>query len=189
MGETEAVNNSVQSGSGTAELAVRSLPFEFPWQTTEMLNMVTWMRSHNAANATAGNAPLVSFRGFDMQFPHLPMDNVEAYVQRVDAPTASRVRELNSCFRPYVDKLSEYTNLLTPRKDECRANLQRVYDDLRGKQSAYEAASSSSPREFAKALHSARIVLQAEECFSEPNCLTRDRSKTRQALETYLKRD
>ncbi|HVF98763.1 MAG TPA: erythromycin esterase family protein [Chloroflexia bacterium] len=167
--EIERVNSYVQSGKGTAQQAVESIPFKFPWQTGEMLDMIKWMRAHNEA---PGNSPQVSFRGFDMQFPALPMKNVELYVQRVDPPALARTIELNNCFRPYVYEFLEYKKLPQAERDRCRANLQQLYDELSSRQATYEAA--TSPQEFAAALHSARIVQQAEECNSGPSCPTRD---------------
>jgi erythromycin esterase-like protein len=180
--ETEGVNDYVQGGAGTAEQAVKRLAGSLPWWTEEMREMVSWMRAHNEA---PGNAPRVSFRGVDMQLANLPLKNVEAYINRVDPPALQRVGQLYNCFRRYaiVPYNAEYKKLPANERAGCRANLQQVYDHLSSRQSTYEAA--SSPQEFANALHSARIVLQNEECNSGPACLTRDRSMAENA--TWLR--
>jgi erythromycin esterase-like protein len=175
---TESVNDYVQGGAGTAEQAVRRLPGSIPWWTEEMHEMVSWMRAHNEA---PGSAPRVSFRGVDMQLANLPLNNVEAYINRVDPPAVQSVGQLYNCFRTYVviPYNEEYKKLPANERASCRANLQRVYDHVSSRQSVYEAASSH--QEFASVLQSARVVLQNEECNSGPACLNRDLSMAENA--------
>src|SRR5436190_23875503 len=57
-------------------------------------------------------------------------------------------------------------------RSEYRANLQRVYDLLLEHRASYKTL--SSPEQFARALQSARIVLQAESVFASDDYGSRD---------------
>jgi erythromycin esterase len=126
-----------------------------------MLDMIRWMRTHNQ---NPGATPVVSFAGFDMQAPSLPLNSVIAYLQKVDAQSVEHARSLYACFQPYVNDPHGYASLPQTTKAQCHQNVQTIYDQISAHQSTYEAA--SSPQEFARALHSARIVVQAEDEFS-----------------------
>jgi erythromycin esterase len=154
--EANLVNDYVQTGQGDPAELLRGLYF-WTWNTQEVLDMILWMRAHNE---NPGDAPLVSFHGFDMLFYEGAMDNVVAYLEKVDPDRAAKTTELYDCFRQFAGKESMYARLSVTRKVECRANLQAVYDQLSQQQSAYE--SQSSPEAFARVLQNARIVLEAE---------------------------
>ena len=122
--------------------------------------MVEWMRAHNA---DPGSALRVSFTGFDMQDPARAMDMVEAYLSKVD-PAAGKRNSPYSCYRTQQGDLLHYARQPAEAKADCRRNLQAAYDNLVANRALYEA--KSSPREFAEALHAARIVLQSQEMFA-----------------------
>jgi erythromycin esterase len=65
------------------------------WNTQEMLELIEWMRSYNAAHP---DRP-VHFVGYDMQDPSLPIDSVAAFLARVDLELESRVRPLYEDYR------------------------------------------------------------------------------------------
>jgi len=157
--EANLVNDYVQTGKGDPVVLLGEL--YLTWQTQEVLDMIRWMRVHNE---NPGDAPLVSFAGFDMQFYTMAMDNVVAYLEKVDPDHAAPTTELYHCFRQYTNRDLIYAQLSTEEKTACRANLQTVYDQLSQGQSDYEARSSAE--EFTRALQSARIVLQAEHAAS-----------------------
>jgi erythromycin esterase len=154
--EANLVNDYVQTGQGDPAELLQGLYF-WTWNTQEVLDMILWMRAHNE---NPGDAPLVSFYGFDMQYFKVAMDNVVAYLEQVDPDRATQVRELYHCLRQYPDRESMYAGLPAERKVQCGANLLAVYHRLSQQQSEYEA--QSSPEAFAQALQNARIVLQAE---------------------------
>jgi erythromycin esterase len=156
--EANLVNDYVQTGKGDPVPLLGELGA--PWQTQEVLNMIRWMRAHNE---NPGDAPLVSFAGFDMQFYTMAMDNVTAFLEKVDPDRATPTTELYHCFRQYSNRELIYSHLSAETKTKCRANLQAVFDQLSQQQSAYEARSSS--KEFVWALQNARLVLQAEHPF------------------------
>jgi erythromycin esterase len=166
--ETNLINNYVQTGQGDP---AKLLDQYFGWtgNTQEVLDMVLWMRAHNV---NRGDAPLVSFYGFDTQFYEMAMEDVLAYLEQVDPDRVAEAIRLYYCFSP--DRTRLYVGSSTESKAACRANLQAVYDQLNEAESEYEAR--SSPEAFARALQSARVVLQVEHQVSlgEHDYLVRD---------------
>ncbi len=65
------------------------------WNTEEMLELIEWMRRHNAAHPDT----VVHFMGYDMQDPSLPIDSVTAFLARVAPVMESRVRQLYEDYR------------------------------------------------------------------------------------------
>ncbi len=153
--ETNLLNNYVRTGQGDP---AKLLDEYLPWtsNTQEVLDMVLWMRAHNE---NPGDAPLVSFYGFDTQFHEMAMDNVFAYLEQADPDRVVETIRLYYCFSP--DRTRLYAGSSAESKANCRANLQAVYDQLSRRQTEYEAR--SSPEAFARALQSARVVLQVED--------------------------
>jgi erythromycin esterase len=166
--EANLVNDYVHTSAGDPVRLLAGLYF-WTWKTQEVLEMIYWMWRHNQ---NPGGTPKVSFFGFDMQFPKMAMDNVIAYLRKVDPSRFAWADSLFFCFRVYEANQSNYTNAPQTVKTECRGNSQKVYDDLISKRAAYETQSSSA--EFARALQSARVALQGEDVFSG-NFAARDR--------------
>ncbi|MDQ6694723.1 MAG: erythromycin esterase family protein [Chloroflexota bacterium] len=155
-GEAEVINNYVQQGQGSADEAIRGL-YAFPWQSQEVLDLIKWMRQYNE---NRGDAPAISFQGFDIQGPAIPISNVVAYLQRVDAPAAERARTGYSCFAsPFT-----YANSSADSKAACHSAVAQVYSELTQKRAGYESLSSA--QEYALAEHNARIVVQSEDYYS-----------------------
>jgi len=161
--EANRVNDYVQTGKGAPAQLLAGLYF-WTWDTQEVLDMIQWMRAYNQ---TRGSAPPVSFRGFDMQIPRMAVDNVIQYVLKMDPAASKQVDALFSCFRPYQEALQSYAGASLAIRTQCRQDLQAVVDLLRQRQADYEGRSSRA--EFAQALHSARMVQQAESVFSVAN--------------------
>lgn len=160
--ESNLVNDYVHTGRGDPAQLLAGLHF-WTWNTQEVLNMIHWMRAHNEQ---PGNAPMISFFGFDMQFVWMAIDTVLSHLQKVAPDRVEEVRALYQPFRQYEDDYLqlEYEYQPSTQKMQIRENLRRVYEMLSYQRTAYEA--SSSPQEFAHALQSARIVMQAERRYS-----------------------
>lgn len=169
--EVERINEYVHGrGEDAAESAISNL-FQFPWETAEMLDMIKWVRAYNQGVSASAK---ISFQGFDMQGIAVPTGNVLAYVEKVDAPALAAIRADYSCLQDYERQPTDYTQLSDGAKESCRANILKAYDSLAGKQTTYEAV--STPSEYASALHTARTLVQAEECYSNLRCKNRERS-------------
>ncbi len=161
--ESLLVNDYVHTGRGDPAQLLAGLKF-WTWNTQEVLDMIVWMREHNK---NPGKAPEVSFYGFDMQSPGVAMDNVIEYVQRVDPEAVEYVESLYAGFWSNMSGYyaqQEYVNASQSVKDQCKKDLQEVYDFLKAHQVTYEAA--SAPEEFALALQNARICMQAERMYA-----------------------
>ena len=152
--ETNLINDYVRTGQGDPAKLMQEF-FGWSGNTQEVLDMVLWMRAHNE---NPGDAPQVSFYGFDTQFYEMAMEDVFAYLEQVDPERLAETTRLYYCFSP--DRTRLYAGSSKESKANCRANLQAVYDQLSQRRSEYEAR--SSPEAFARALQSARIVLQVE---------------------------
>jgi erythromycin esterase len=167
--EANLVNDYVHTGEGDPAKLLKGLHF-WTWDTQEVLDMIRWMRVHNE---NPGDAPKVSFFGFDMQYSGMAMDNVVEYIQQVDPENAPQLAAYYDCFRDYENKMQDYAGLPSSTKSECRGNLQAAYDWLNQWQDSYEEHSSS--KAFARALQNARIVLQAEDSYGDRVYVLRER--------------
>jgi erythromycin esterase len=157
--EANLINDYVQSGHGNAANSLAGLQY-WTWNTQEVLDLIEWMRNYNQQH---GNAPPISFYGFDMQSAKLATDNVITYLETVDSAAMKSAQVKFACFRPYQDYTWQqplYAQQTTETKMACRRDLQAVYDNLAAHQSAYEAL--SSPEAFVLTLQNARIILQNE---------------------------
>jgi len=166
--EANLINDYVHTGKGDPAQLLAGLYF-WTWNTQEVLDMILWMRAHNEA---PGNAPTISFRGFDMQSFRLAMENVLTSLHEVVPEVEEEVKTLFAPFQQYTDRTLEYSELPLQTRSEYRANLQRVYDLLLEHRATYEALSSRE--QFAHALQSARIVMQAESMFASEEHESRD---------------
>ena len=72
----EPINRYVREGAGEVEQVMRGM-FAV-WNTQEMKAMIEWMRAHNVAHPSQK----ISFVGYDMQDPSLPIDSVRAFLSR-----------------------------------------------------------------------------------------------------------
>jgi erythromycin esterase len=154
--EANLINDYVQTGQGDPKQLLAGLN-EWPWDTQEVLDLITWMRAHNANPA---NGPHVSFYGFDMQAPWLAMDNVVGYLQEVNPRASAWADTRYDCLRQYRNAGSKYAAALQHTRLACRSALQAVYDMLSRRQAVFENMTSVSEYNFA--LQSARIPLQTE---------------------------
>lgn len=154
--ESNLLNDYVITGQGDPARLLSGLGY-WVWNTQEVLDMIRWMRRHNE---NPGNAPKVDFFGFDMQLPWLAMDNVQAYIAKVDSPKVPWVYSLYAPYRAFQSNFTAYGNVTDDVKTTCRRFISEVYDSLVAHRTDYE--SKSSALEYAKGLQSARVVVQAE---------------------------
>jgi erythromycin esterase len=179
--EANRLNDYVHTGLGDPAVLLSGLYF-WTWNTQEVLDMIEWMREHNA---NPGAAPTVSFFGFDMQFPGMAVYNVEAYVEGVDPTFTDFVEGRYDCFRPYLNGPSgqrslQYRDASTSIQQQCSQQVQEVYDSLAARRSLYETLSTAE--EYALALQSARIVAQNEEMDRTQGSFVRDRAMAENAV-------
>ena len=154
--DTEAINEFVLTGRGDPRRVLAGQGF-WTWTTEEVLDMVLWMRAHNAR----GGRP-VTFRGFDMQHPAPSMDAVVDYLRTVDPAEAEAVAALYAPYRPYSTwtTIGGYQSAPFETRTLSRANVAEVIRRLEASRAQLEARTSAAA--FALAHRHARVVVQAE---------------------------
>jgi len=167
--ETNRINDYVHGTAGDPAALFKQVNFSIE-NTQEVLDLIRWMRAYNDQR---GSAPAVSFLGFDMQYPHVAMDDVIAYLRTVDPAAADRSSSLYEPFRPYQNAPGAYAKADADVQAQCRANIGVVYADLAAHKAAY--AQASSPQAYAQGLRTARIVMQAEDLAAGMDAESRDR--------------
>ena len=165
--EANLVNDYVRTCEGDEAALLAGLYF-WTWNTQEVLDMIRWMCAHNQ---DPGDAPEISFAGFDMQFQDKAIVNVTSYLGEIESPYAEAAINHYSCI--LLSNHTSYPAMSDEERAACRSGLQEVLDHLVAERDAYKEL--SSPEEFAVAEQSARIVLQAEDCLVDPHACERDR--------------
>jgi len=172
--EANRLNEYVHTGQGDPAVLLSGLYF-WTWNTEEVLDMIQWMRRHNE---NPGSAPTVSFLGFDMQFPGMAIYNVLVFLEAVDPDAVAFATEHTDCMASCANgpdgstvgnRYSEHTQTY---RDACLGDVSLVYDSLEQHRTEYEAA--SSPEQFARALRSARLIIQYEDMASGRTAGARD---------------
>ncbi len=87
-------------GDGSAQEALSGFQ-RFPawmWRNEVVRDFVSWLRWHNARQDTDAGGRGAGFYGLDLYSLHRSMDEVIAYLDRVDPPAAQRARTRYACF-------------------------------------------------------------------------------------------
>jgi len=100
------------------------------WRNHEVLNFVTWLRTHNDARS-AGTSK-VGFYGLDLYSLHASMAAVLGYLDRIDPESARRARSRYACFDHYGKDTQSYGyaaefGLTKTCEDEVVAQLQDMH--------------------------------------------------------------
>jgi erythromycin esterase len=131
---------------------------------SEIWDLIAWMRQYNGQSS---NTRKLSFRGFDMQWGDLIVDDLLAYVNAVDPGRVGVVEEDLNCFLTHVNNYSAdlyaplYSQAGEEIQSECRQGLQSIYALFQEHQPTYELA--SSPAEFAEACYLVTLLLQNDQ--------------------------
>lgn len=162
MPESVRIDRYVNGGPGDPAELLSGLYF-WTWNTQEVLDMIAWMRAHNAA---PGGAPTVSFTGFDMQFPGMAVANTEAFFQEHAPDSAAWAASRFDCMREYLngpDGQAPRDRWLIepiPERDDCRASVEEVEAFLELNRSQLEERATLE--RFEQAAQDVRLVLQWE---------------------------
>jgi erythromycin esterase len=170
--EANRLNDYVLNGVGDPEVLLSNLYF-WTWNTAEVLEMIRWMRAHNQA---PGNAPRVSFYGFDMGFQRVAVGDVDTYLGSVSAVARDSAASWYNCYRPYQDTpgITPPNYQLAPEemRTQCRASIARVHQMMHDSADVFAARSGRRPYELA--LRAARVVQQNEMVRGAPRPGDRD---------------
>lgn len=171
--EMNRIDDWVLGGKGDPEVLLSGQYF-WTWRTSAVLTMMRWTREYNASR---GSAPPVHFLGFDMQHPGMAIYNVQQFLEPIDPEGATWAGERYRC----VDANSTsgawpkwYTDRSETYQNECRGNIDKVYEFLANRTALFEAATSASA--FARALQSARLIQQFDDMAARRMDFARDRA-------------
>ncbi|RYE30143.1 MAG: erythromycin esterase family protein [Sphingobacteriaceae bacterium] len=133
--ECRRVNDYVLYGKGEAEKVIAGMYF-WTWNTTEVLQLIEWMRSYNLNKTTDQK---VKFYGFDMQYDVYAIQQVTEKLRKLDSVyfkanfsqlvnldtakslySASVKRKRDSVMSKLIDPLKTYV-------DEQESNLLKIY--------------------------------------------------------------
>ncbi len=164
--EVQRIETYLQGGEGEPEKLVEGLA-SWIWHTGEFIDMITWMHAYNEKSLEK-----LHLYGCDIQSPGEAMNTVLAYFSLMDEVLHEKVCYLYAEFRTYESNLQVYGQQPLAKRLLCRKNLQEVYNLLLSNQNTYEAKTSN--QDFLRVLHSARVIIQAEDAFSSKEISIRD---------------
>lgn len=152
----EPINRYVQGGAGPVEQVMRGM-FAV-WNTQEMKTMIEWMRAHNAAHPSEQ----VSFVGYDMQDPSLPIDSVRAFLSRREPGLLPLVERHYSAYRDAWRERA-YPQRADSVRQEWRSSAESMWEELTRRGPAWLAAAQTraDTAEVEWALQNANVVRQS----------------------------
>jgi erythromycin esterase-like protein len=119
---------------GDAEEALRGFR-RFPtwmWRNAEVLDFVGWLRDHNdRGGAEAG------FYGLDLYSLYASVDEVIAYLERLDPPAADRARERYACFEQFGHEQTYGRAASLGVTESCRRAVVAQLTELQRRADAY----------------------------------------------------
>ncbi len=169
------------------------------WRNEDVAEFVEWLKTHNASRKE--DQPKVRFYGLDLYSLHSSINEVVAYLDRVDPEAADAARLRYRCF----EKLDETEGagaaygyrvalkILTPCEEEVIAQLKDLHSRAVG---ILSRDGSVAEDEFFFAEQNARLVLDAEQYYrmmyrsdvSSWNLRDEHMAKTLSSLATHLDR-
>lgn len=152
----EPINRYVQGGAGPVEQVMRGM-FAV-WNTQEMKAMIEWMRAHNAAHPAAR----VSFVGYDMQDPSLPIDSVRAFLSRRDPGLMPLAERHYSAYRAAWRERA-YPQGADSVRLGWRSGAESMWEEVKRRAPAWLAAARTfaDTTEVEWAVQNANVVRQA----------------------------
>ena len=149
-----------------AEEALRGFR-RFPtwmWRNAEVLDFVGWLRAHNDR---ADPAEAVGFYGLDLYSLYTSIDEVIAYLERIDPPAAARARERYSCFEQFGGESQDYGRAVSLGISEsCRRGVIEQLLELHRDSVAYlrrDGIAAEDEQFYAE--QNARLIADAEEYY------------------------
>jgi erythromycin esterase len=152
-----ATDRFIKTGEGGVAAALAGTHFSI-WKTTEVSDMLDWMRAYNRSR---GDRPVLSFAGFDMQSTKAASSLVLAYADCLGAEASDRIRELYRGIETLDRRDTDVPAAEKLRFKDNAIEAIRLLEAFRG--SVRDVSSVETHRD---ALQAARIVLQACEMHS-----------------------
>lgn len=158
--ESNRLDQYVRTGEGDPAVLLSGLYF-WTWRTESVLEMIEWMRAHNAAGGNVG------FYGFDMQYPGMAIWNLRNYIDDVDPDRSYEVAEHVRCLQSLANNaqgeflFGRLGDMEFLYRESCLATLDTLEADFLQRESEYVTASSQTA--FDIAARSLRVALQLVE--------------------------
>ncbi len=168
-GSTCDLDAYIQTGRGDPVELIHQMGF-WTWRTQELLDIVRWMRSHNASVEDGGR---VSLQGLDMQNPPALAKRVLSFLRTADPEAGRRAELLYRCLGPLDDREAmarDYPQAEVGAQLQCAAGLAEVHELLRENHAPFEKQNATG---YACALWSSELMISAEALLRFPS--TRDR--------------
>ena len=144
MPESRAMDRYVILGEGDPATLLSNLYF-WTWNTTEVLDLVKWMRAYNVRVG----APRLRFVGFDISFPQQAADSVLATLVRRDAALGQRASRIVGCLAPGRDASGQYatarylSSTIATERLACADSLTALATTVALRRSQWAATSST----------------------------------------------
>ncbi len=149
-----------------AEEALRGFQ-RFPswmWRNAEVLDFVGWLRAHNDRRDPADAA---GFYGLDLYSLYTSVEEVIAYLEKIDPPAADRARERYACFEHFGGESQEYGRAVSLGISEpCRRGVVEQLQELHRNSVGYlcrDGLAAEDDQFYAE--QNARLVARAEEYY------------------------
>jgi erythromycin esterase len=170
LAEGIALDRYVRGGAGDPRVLLSRLYF-WVTNTQEMLDVVQWLRAHNAGRPAAEQ---VGFVGVDVQYYGAAIDSVSAYAARRSAPLGAFVASQYACFRDYRNDVrgraaAFFGDASVDVKARCRAAATAVRDSI-----AARGAGAPSADAHDLALRLATVVEQYTSAYGSGGSAARD---------------
>jgi erythromycin esterase-like protein len=148
---------------GDAEEALRGFR-RFPtwmWRNAEVLDFVGWLRAHDDRGGEGAG-----FYGLDLYSLYASVDEVVAYLERIDPPAADRARERYACFEQFGHEQGYGRAASFGVTESCRRAVVAQLTELQRRADAYlrrDGVAAEDEQFYAE--QNARLVASAEEYY------------------------
>ncbi len=134
------------------------------WRNAEVLDFVGWLRAHNDSRSPAD---AVGFYGLDLYSLYTSIEEVIAYLQKIDPPAADRARERYACFEHFGGESQEYGRAVSLGISEsCRRGVVEQLLELHRNSVGYlrrDGLAAEDDQFYAE--QNARLVADAEQYY------------------------
>ena len=155
--EARRVDRYVRTGQGDPDKLLAGL-YHWWWNTESVLEVIEWMREHNAAGGDVG------FAGFDMLFSGMPLHNLRLFLREVEPVAADKVTVQLNCLGRFANgpdgwrSFPEYDDQSSEYHAACGAALNETWDGFLLMRDKYEALVGEEDYEVA--LQNLRLAVQ-----------------------------
>ncbi|SNZ13986.1 erythromycin esterase [Terribacillus aidingensis] len=104
------------------------------WANEEIIDLIEWMKNHNEKHETQ---PKVGFYGIDMYSLWESMEEVIAYLTKIDSPDAEVAKKAFTCFEPFNRDNQEYAVSAGLYSEGCIDEVAKLLATIQRKKEQY----------------------------------------------------